>query len=134
MFRYKAANPKNVSPCVKYQGQFLLDSIPIIQTIDKATSSTLNLPESEAAKELLTYVDTQLVPSLGKTLMNPQPPVQKEEIPKVMEGFKKLNAVLAESKGPFLLGEKITVIDIVIMPHIVRVPYLKYFRYLTLKD
>jgi glutathione S-transferase len=122
IFRYKKANPNKVSPCVKYQGQFLLESTSIIKTIDKTSA-----PES--VNELLAYIDTQLVPSMGKTMMNSQPPVQKEEIPKVMEGFKKLNAVLSESKGPFLLGESITIVDLVIMPHLVRIPYLKYFRF-----
>jgi glutathione S-transferase len=82
----------------------------------------------EEVRALIKVCKEEYFPAFGKVLMAPAPPIQAEFRPKLMEAVKKVNAALNKSKGPYLLGSKYTLADLIWTPLLACLPLLSYFR------
>lgn len=136
--RFLKVNPSGETPVIKHKDTYVADSVVILAYLAN------NLAKSESDKELLypagseenintitKFIEEEWRPAFSRVIMASAPPMQKEWRPKLWAAFDKLEAELT-NYGPFFLGKRYSALDIIISPFAARIPFLKYFRDISL--
>ena len=85
----------------------------------------------DTIEEWAKFADTELKIAIAKNMLASPFPMQEEWRPKLKAALKKLNEGLAEhnpNKGPYFLGNTFSLIDVMAVSFVERIPALKYFR------
>ncbi|KAL7277819.1 glutathione transferase omega class [Trametes coccinea BRFM310] len=116
-------NPKGLVPAIEYKGKSLYESLILCEFFEDAFPEHKPhiLPEDSfdrAQVRLWTdHVAKQIVPAFIRTVMAQEPKEQEHHL----EEFYRVLGTLAESvRGPYFLGEQFTLVDIALVPWVVR--------------
>ncbi|TCD61941.1 hypothetical protein EIP91_007681 [Steccherinum ochraceum] len=116
-------NPKGLVPAIEYKGRALYESIILCEFLEDAFPERKpNLlpadPSDRAyARMWIDYVTKNLVPASMRLVQAQDPEQQKEHLKELLE-FQR--AFAAQVKGPYFLGEEFSLVDITLVPWIVR--------------
>ncbi|KAJ9554944.1 hypothetical protein OSB04_009558 [Centaurea solstitialis] len=110
-------SPENKVPSLEDDNKIIVDSIDMVKYIDSHFEGPALLPQEgakrEFAEDLLAYTNT----FIGKAYASFKGDTEKQ----AGEAFDYLESALEKFEGPFLLGDGISLVDIVYIPFVERV-------------
>ncbi|KAI9062367.1 glutathione transferase omega class [Trametes sanguinea] len=116
-------NPKGLVPAIEYKGKGLYESLILCEFFEDAFPEHTPhiLPEDPFDRAQVRlwadHVGKQIVPAFIRTVMAQETEKQKENL----EEFYKVVGTLVENvRGPYFLGEQFTLVDIALVPWVVR--------------
>ncbi|EKM53396.1 uncharacterized protein PHACADRAFT_259750 [Phanerochaete carnosa HHB-10118-sp] len=116
-------NPKGLVPAVEYKGKALYESLVLCEFLEDAypTYKPNLLPsdpfERNYARIWLDYISKSIVPAFFR-LIQAQTSEKRQEA--LAEWNKALTQFAEKIKGPYFLGEEFSLVDVAIVPWIVR--------------
>ena len=123
---YLKMNPSGNVPCLEYNGQFLNESIAIIEWLDEMFPINPLLPSDRWSKaqvrELVGIIasGTQPVQNLKVLKHRSSDPKEKADWARhfISEGLKSYEARIANTTGTFSFGSQITIADLCLIPQV----------------
>jgi len=116
-------NPKGLVPAIEYKGRALYESLVLCEFLEEEfPSHTPKLLPSNAvdrayARIWLDYISKSIVPVHFRILQAQEPEKQKQALEDMNKG---LRGFAQQIKGPYFLGDEFSLVDIAIVPWIVR--------------
>lgn len=119
-------SPMGLVPCIEYQGQFISESIAIIEWLDERFGGPSLLPanpwDKAKVRELASIIasDTQPIQNLRIMRRHSQDLQQQKEWARlaIHEGFTAFEKCLRSSAGTYCWGGSLTLADICLVPQV----------------
>lgn len=135
-------NKKGLVPALKDQGNAVVDSYIVLEYINdmwKKSDGKGLFPESPSqravARTWSTFISNNLVKNWSTLLFSKDEKVIEEAKQKLADDIKVLeDAMKSISEGPFFMGEELGVVDIMLAPHIERIPVLENLKGFKMPD
>ncbi|OCH88050.1 glutathione-S-transferase [Obba rivulosa] len=123
-------NPKGLVPAIVYKGRALYESLVICEFLEDAFPSTPPLLpkdpfERAHARLWIDYVCKSVIPPFQRLVQMQEPDKQRVELEATINAMR----TLAEKiKGPWFLGEQFSLVDIVLVPWVIRDHVIAQYR------
>eukprot|EP01101_Sappina_pedata_P001465 TRINITY_DN11549_c0_g1_i1.p1 TRINITY_DN11549_c0_g1~~TRINITY_DN11549_c0_g1_i1.p1 ORF type:complete len:246 (-),score=111.25 TRINITY_DN11549_c0_g1_i1:84-821(-) len=119
-------NPSGTVPFIYHKGRSVAESLIVAEYIDEAFKTGNSLMPSEPIERadvrfIIAYYSDKIAPVFFRALSNKDPQLDQDFQAQVFKATKDLNdKFAAKSKGPYFLGENLSLADIAIVPFLER--------------